>query len=261
MKKLIILFLLLSILVTNSSIAKAIEKKPNNLDAEFNFDEEYQDNNIDYQVEYQVYDPLEGLNRKIFAFNEVVDKNIVLPVVRRYHKHIPKLVRKSIHNFFSNISVPFSVINSVIQGNGHNAMASFSSFIINSTIGVGGLFDVAGHKKIKYNKEDFGQSFGKYGFGPGAYLIIPILGPSNVRDFSGFAVKQFINPLAINSLKVGGSEDLINDELLISFTMLESIDIREGLIEVIDDVRKNSLDPYSTIRSAYLQKRASLIIQ
>ena len=227
---------------------------------QFNFDDDYQgEATNNHQDDYKVYDPFEGFNRKIFVFNDVLDKNIILPIARKYRKIVPKPIRTSIDNCLNNLSIPFSVINSAIQGDGKNTMASFSSFLINSTIGVVGLFDVAGKKNIKYEKEDFGQSFGKYGVTPGPYLVIPIIGPSNVRDFSGSAITKFIDPLSINALELGGNRHLIDNEESIFIAMIEGINTREGLIDIVDDVRKNSFDPYVTIRSAYSQRRSSLI--
>ncbi|MCE3255567.1 MAG: VacJ family lipoprotein [Rickettsiaceae bacterium] len=226
---------------------------------QFNFDEDYQgeEGAIGGQ-EFKIYDPFESFNRKTFAFNEMLDKNIALPVVMQYRK-VPKVVRNSVNNFVNNITTPFSIINSLLQGDGHNSMASFSSFLINTTLGVGGLFDVAGSKKIKYNEEDLGQVFAKYGMGTGPYLIIPFLGPSNFRDFSGFAIERAVSPLSFNALEIGGSGDFISDEVAISLAVGSAINTRDGLVEVVDDMRKNSFDVYSTMRSAYLQRRQALV--
>jgi phospholipid-binding lipoprotein MlaA len=230
-----------------------------NDNSKFNFDENYEGEDVGKKSQ-EIYDPFESINRKVFAFNELLDKKVALPVVRQYHQHIPQLVRTSVNNFVNNISAPFSVVNSLIQGDGENAMASFSSFLINSTIGIVGLFDVAGSKKIKYNEEDFGQSFGKYGVKAGPYLVIPFLGPSDARDFSGFAVEKAVSPIAFNNFEVGGQRELISDELAISLGLASGISARESLIDIVDDIRKNSFDPYSTMRSAYLQRRQSLIL-
>ena len=256
---LLILLLFFVLLCGADAIANQIANKSvNKSNTQFNFDDDYQgDDNINHNNDYKVYDPFESFNRKIFVFNNVVDKIIILPVARGYRKIMPKPIRNSINNFLDNLSTPFSVINSVIQGDGTNAMASFSSFLINSTIGVVGIFDIAGKKNIKYQKEDFGQSFGKYGATPGPYLIIPLIGPNNIRDFSGFAITKFIDPLSINGLKLG--DDLLNDTELFSLAVINVINTRESLIDIIDDVNKNSFDQYATIRSAYSQRRNSLI--
>jgi phospholipid-binding lipoprotein MlaA len=250
----------LSILLFCSLLFFGEQSFANNTNPQFNFDDNYGGEEISHESHQTIYDPFEVVNRKVFAFNELLDKKVSLPVIRQYRKHIPERVRTSVTNLVNNLSAPFSVVNSLIQGDGQNAMASFSSFLINSTVGVVGLFDVAGDKKIKYNEEDFGQSLGKYCSKAGPYLVIPFLGPSNVRDFSGFVAEKIISPLAFNSFEVGNKRDLIGEELAISLSLVNGISIRDSLIEVVDDIRKNSFDPYSTMRSAYLQRRESLIL-
>ena len=233
----------------------------NNKPDQFNFDDSYEGEEIAGNNNIQpIYDPFENFNRKVFAFNEALDKNIALPAVKSYRRFVPKILRDSVHNFVNNIEAPFSVINSLLQGDGTNSMASFSSFLINTTLGVGGLFDVAGNKKITYKEEDLGQTLGKYGSKPGPYLVIPLLGPSDVRDLSGYAVEKLVSPLSFNSLDIGGTQDWISNEESITLSALKGVDTREGLIEIVDDIRKNSFDIYATMRSAYLQRRNSLIL-
>lgn len=207
----------------------------------------------------EIYDPLEKVNRKIFAFNETADKYAIEPVARGYRKGVPKPVRESIHNFLNNLSLPFSAFNSFAQGKVSNGLATFSNFLINSTLGVGGLFDVARKKGIYFKPEDFGQTFAHYGAGPGPYLMLPLLGPSNFRDASGLTVNTLISPIGFNIFEIGDQKSIMNDEYLFTIVGLTGIDTREGLIEVIDDIRKDSFDPYSTIRSAYLQRRVNEI--
>jgi phospholipid-binding lipoprotein MlaA len=248
-------FCLLSILfIFNTQFALAQE-----IDSQFNFDDEYQGEDFaDNEKNDLIYDPFEPVNRKIFAFNEILDKSVVLPVAKQYRKRIPSIIRRSIGNFIDNLMSPFSVLNSALQGDGENAMASFSSFLINTTLGIGGLFDVAGSRKIEYEERDFGQTFGKYGVGSGPFLMLPFLGPSNTRDFSGFVVEKVVSPLSINILQVGGSE--LDDYLAFSMLAIRGIDTREGLIEIVDNLRADSFDVYATMRSAYTQRRQSLII-
>ncbi|MFT6220237.1 MAG: phospholipid-binding lipoprotein MlaA [Myxococcota bacterium] len=249
------LCLLSILLILNTSPASSQD-----VDLQFNFDDEYQGEASAGKEDGLIYDPFEKVNRKIFSFNEVLDKKIAVPIIKKYIQYIPSQIRESIHNFTNNISTPFSVINSLLQGEGENAMASFSSFLINTTVGIGGIFDMAKNKKIQYNQEDFGQTFGKYGVGSGPYLVIPFLGPSNVRDLSGFATKQLINPLSFNALKLGGSKDLVNDNFFTYLSVSKIIDTRVRLIDIVDDVRKNSFDVYATMRSAFLQRRKALIL-
>lgn len=223
--------------------------------------EDFEDiKNFDFQVKSNadVYDPLESVNRKIFVFNDYLDRKIVRYVAISYQKSLPKPVRKSIRNFITNASTPFSVVNSLLQGDGENAMASFSSFLINSTIGVGGLFDVAGNKNITYNQEDLGQTLAVYGLGSGPYLVIPLIGPSNLRDGVGNLATSAVDPLSINAFKIG-NDSVASDETILGFTVISLIDKRESLLKIVDDLRANSFDSYATTRSAYSQNRTSKI--
>jgi len=241
------------------SQALADESVINSKDAQFNFDDDYVGEEISGDKNSQlIYDPFENFNRKVFGFNEFVDKNIALPAVKKYRQFTPKVVRDSVHNFLNNISLPFVVINSILQGNSENSMASFSSFLINTTLGIGGFFDIAGNKKIKYNDEDFGQTIGKYGVKSGAYLVIPLIGPINVRDLSGFAVEKIVNPFSFVNTRNETNQDLLL--FSVSLSLIQGLDTREGLIEVVDDIRKNSFDTYATVRSAYSQRRNSLVL-
>jgi phospholipid-binding lipoprotein MlaA len=205
----------------------------------------------------KINDPAEKFNRKIFAFNEAFDKYFFRYVALSYRKSLPKTARMSVRNFLTNLTLPLSAINSILQGKVDNGLATFSSFLINSTIGIGGLFDPAGSKNIRYNHEDFAQTFGYYGASSGAYLVIPFLGPSSTRDFGGFALEKAIDPLSFNMLSIGGKKGLITKGDSIGITVATAIDNRESMIEIIDEGRKDSFDFYAMIRSAYLQKRSA----
>lgn len=203
----------------------------------------------------EIYDPFEKYNRKILVFNNYFDRYFLEYAAKFYRKNVHKEVRSSTRNFLTNLSLPLVTINSLAQGKVENGLASFSTFIINSTLGIGGLFDIAGKKRIKYNSEDFGQTLGHYGSGAGAYLMLPFFGPSSTRDLSGLAVNNAINPLGFNMLEVGGSREMLRTEYILLIGVASGVDTREGLIEIIDDLKKDSFDFYSTTRSAYLQKR------
>ncbi len=215
--------------------------------------ENYEDKNSSIEI----YDPLEKFNRKIYIFNDYLDLYFIQYVAISYRKGIPKVARNSIRNFLNNLSLPISSANSLLQGNVDNSLATFSNFLINSTVGVGGLFDIAGQKGIRYRSEDFGQTLGHYGVTSGAYLMVPIFGPSSTRDLGGFFVDNAISPVQLNLLKVGGKTNLIAPEYRLAVATTTGIDKRESLIETLDDIRTESFDPYATIRSAYLQKRAT----
>lgn len=203
----------------------------------------------------EVYDPLEPLNRKIYVFNDYFDIYFLEHIALFYRKGVPASARNSIRNFLINLSLPFSALNSFIQGKSDNGLATFSTFLINSTVGIGGIFNVSGEKGIRYKAEDFGQTLGHYGVGTGAYLVLPFLGPSSTRDLSGQLVDKSINPLEFNFLEIGGKQNLIDIRYRLALAALGGIDRRESLIEIIDDIRIDSFDPYATIRSAYFQKR------
>lgn len=216
--------------------------------------ETYEESNVS-----EIKDPFEKYNRQIFAFNDTFDRYFLEYVARAYRNNLPKPVRNVVRNFLTNLSLPISSVNSILQGKTENSMASFSYFLINSTIGIGGLFDVAGEKSIRYNHEDFGQTLGHYGIGSGIYIMLPFLGPSSGRDFGGMMFDKSINPMEFNLLKIGGGTNFVDGKVRFALAITSGIDKREALIDLIEDVRKDSFDPYSTLRSAYIQKRNSEI--
>ncbi len=205
----------------------------------------------------KINDPAEKFNRKIFAFNETIDKYFFRYVALSYRKSLPKKARISIRNFLTNLTLPLSTLNSILQGNADNGLATFSSFLINSTIGIGGLFDPAGANNIRYSHKDFAGTLGHYGASSGAYLVIPILGPSSTRDFTGLVMEKAIDPLSFNALSIGGEKGLITKGDSTAITVATAIDNREAMIELVDEGRKDSFDFYAMVRSAYLQKRST----
>lgn len=236
------------------SNSKVNSPLPENISAEeIEFDEFASDNQI------EIYDPLENVNRKIYVFNDGFDRYILQHVVNAYRAGIPQTGRKGIRNFLNNLTLPLSAINSFLQGKVDNGLATFSNFLINSTVGGLGFADVAQQKGILYNYEDFGQTMGHYNIGTGPYLMVPFLGPSTVRDFSGYAANRVISPDGFNLLEIDGDQNIVEPEYLISLTALSVVDVRESLTQTIDDIRKDSFDPYATIRSAYLQRRTNEI--
>ena len=242
-------------------------------DFQFNFDDNF---NEEEQIDDEIYetnklvqeginknhdpkDPFEKFNRQIFAFNDFLDQKISEPVIKNYRNYIPKFLRRNLDNFVNNLSAPLSFVNSLLQLNGENAMASFSSFLINSTVGIFGIFDAAGAHNIHFNEEDFGQTMAKYGLPSGPYLMLPIIGPSNVRDFSGIAIEKAVDPIAFNVAKIGNKSDIINDTSAIAISVAKVVSTRDALYDIINDIRDNSFDPYTTIKSAYIQRREALI--
>ena len=208
-----------------------------------------------------IRDPFEKYNRKVYAFNEFVDRYFLEYVAIAYRREVPKKVRKSVRNFLTNLTSPLSAVNSLLQGKTDNALATFSNFLVNSTIGVAGFINVAEEKGITYHREDFGQTLGHYRVGSGYYLMLPILGPSSTRDFAGLAVDKAVGPLDFNQLEIGGRVNAVDSGYRLALAAITGIDKREQLIDIIDDIRVDSFDPYATIRSAYLQRRLSEIKQ
>lgn len=233
----------------------------NNFNDDFEeFDDEEFDDFADLTTsKITIYDPFERVNRKIYAFNDGFDRYFFQYIAKGYHIAVPQKIRFSLHNFLVNLTLPISGINSALQGDVDNSLATFSNFLINSTIGLGGFFNIAQKKGIEYRSEDFGQTLAHYNIGNGAFLVIPILGPSTTRDFAGWAVDRAIDPTGLNGLEIAKDKKMMNDDNRLAVNALSAIDTRERLIDTIDSLRKDSFDPYATLRSAYLQGREAKI--
>ncbi len=192
-------------------------------------------------------DPLEGLNRAVHEFNYVVDTVVFDPLASVYNGVLPEFARAGIHNFLQNIEAPVVFANSLLQGDPQNVFVTFWRFVFNTTLGVGGLFDVATALGVPdRSEEDFGQTLAVWGVGHGAYLVLPIIGPSSLRDLPGRIVDVFLNPLVYNV--ANWPEDY-------ALVTTDAIDTRARLDKFIDQVNGTSLDPYATFRSLYLQRR------
>ena len=208
----------------------------------------------------KIYDPLEPLNRKIFAFNDIADKYFLGYLVSSYRVIIPKPARNGIRNFFNNLSKPFSAINSFAQGKTDNGLASLSSFIINSTVGIFGFMDVAKEEEIVHNDETFGQTLGYYGVGPGPYLVLPFIGPSTTRELSSDIAESAISPIGFDALSIDDKINIsIHNDTKYGLTFLEALDRKESFHDFLKETKKDSFDYYATIRSFYLQNLQSNI--
>ena len=250
-------FLIFALATTSTAISATNSPDQTFAYSEFNDEDDEDFDFYESDTSAEIYDPLEKINRKIYVFNDTLDRYFLEHVALFYRNEVPDVARISIHNFLNNLTLPLSVVNSLMQGKLDNGLATFSNFLINSTLGIGGLIDVAGNKNIQYQSEDFGQTLGYYGMGSGAYLMIPFFGPSSTRDLSGMAFDSALDPLKFNLFKIAHNQDFINDELRFIITGMTAIDNRERLIDVLNSIKKESFDPYATIRSAYLQKRES----
>ena len=198
-------------------------------------------------------DPLEGVNRGVYKFNDVTDKVILKPIATGYKAITPTPVRKGVNNFFNNLGSITTVLNDLLQFKFAHAFTDAGRFVINSTFGIAGLIDVAGMDNIPQHKEDFGQTLGYWGASNGAYLVLPILGPSSVRDTTGLVFDTFTTD-PITYVHRGGNVATSNWLRAAQF-----IDKRTQLLDAKDLVDDASLDPYAFARDAYLQRRDSLI--
>jgi phospholipid-binding lipoprotein MlaA len=199
-------------------------------------------------------DPLEPMNRYFFEVNYALDELFFKPVASWYDTILPTPVEHSVHNFLRNMNGPVILANDLLQGNMKRAGITAKRFLINTTLGVGGLFDVAADWfDLKYHDEDFGQTLAVWGSGEGPYLVVPILGPSNPRDLVGKGVDSFIDPW--------GWVFRAEDVAYLSYVRagLEGIDLRARNLDTLDAIRKGAVDYYATIRSLYRQNRNDAI--
>ena len=198
----------------------------------------------------EVSDPFQSFNRAMFKFNDAAYVHVLKPIARGYRTVVPQGGRESISNFFSNLLAPVRIVNSTIQLKGLDASNETFRFLINSTIGVFGLFDVAKNDfKINIKKEDFGQTLGSYGVASGPYLVLPFLGPSNVRDGAGLMVDSLFDPVAYM--------DKNRDALGVKF--VEAVNALSLDKDTYEGIKRDSLDPYLFIRDAYAQHRKGKI--
>ena len=198
-------------------------------------------------------DPLEGINRGVYKFNDVADKAVIKPVASAYKKITPTPIRKGFNNFFNNLGSLTTVLNDLLQLKFAHAFTDAGRFVINTTFGLAGFIDVASMDKIPNNKEDFGQTLGYWGVGNGAYLVLPIIGPSSLSDATGFAIDRMTSDPITYTHNIG--EVRLHNQLRLA----QLIDGRAQLLDAGDLVDNASLDPYSFVREAYLQRRASLV--
>lgn len=213
-------------------------------------------NSVDPKTGYKasINDPLEPINRGVFAFNNVLDTVLIDPICKLYNFILPGFVRDGIQNFMRNLSSPIIVANEFLQGDVKGMGVATARFIINTTAGIGGLVDVAGGQGLNYEEEDFGQTLGVWGFNEGFYLVLPVIGPSSLRDAVGMGVDSYADPLRMWAFNTRHHEWIYYTRVGV-----EGLDRRARLVKALEDLRKNSLDYYAAVRSAYAQKRHALI--
>lgn len=190
-------------------------------------------------------DPWESMNRSVYKFNDALDTAAIQPAAKAYVAVLPSPVRTGIHNFLGNLGDVWSMANSALQLKGQATAETFMRITVNTFLGLGGVLDVASEMRLEKRKEDFGQTLGYWGVKPGPYVVLPIFGPSTLRDtlatpldMKGDAVQQFNDQAARNVLSV-----------------TRVMDVRSGLLQTVDVIKAAALDPYTFVRDAYLQKR------
>ena len=203
-------------------------------------------------------DCFEPLNRATFALNQGLDKAFFKPVAKGY-RSLPSPIKKGTGNVLNNLSTLITIPNNVLQGDLKLAGINTGRLVVNTTIGILGIFDVASDMGFpKYVKEDYGQTLGTWGVGPGCYLVLPVLGPSTIRDTAG----MFVNVMGGDpyyNISVNGNNEYLDGELYAATKMLSAVEFRATNIESLDNVEKNSVDFYASVRSLYTQDRENKI--
>ena len=196
-------------------------------------------------------DPFERVNRAVFSFNETADEYVIKPVAEAYRFVLPEFVRTGVTNFFSNINDVLIAANNLLQGKPSNAASDIGRFLVNSTIGILGLFDVATDMGLDKNREDFGQTLGVWGVADGPYMVLPFFGASNVRDTVGLVVDMETD-FMLNTNKLDSDEKLAVNGLRV-------INRRADLLDAGQLLEDAAFDKYSFVRDGYIQRRRSQV--
>ncbi len=194
-------------------------------------------------------DPLESFNRSVFAFNEGLDKALIKPVAKGYEALLPGFVRTGVSNFFGNVADVLTGLNNLLQGKPAEAVNDAARVIFNSSFGIFGFFDVATEMGLEKHEEDFGQTLGRWGVEPGAYLVVPVFGPRNVRDAVGLVVDLAADP-------VGNLDDVA---LRNSLAALRLVSDRAAILPADKIIEEAAIDKYAYIRDAYSQRRLNQV--
>jgi phospholipid-binding lipoprotein MlaA len=195
------------------------------------------------------HDPWEHFNRGSQRFNDAIDRAVLKPVATGYHRHVPRVIRTGIGNFIGNLKFPTTIVNDLLQLKLLDAGADIGRFVLNSTLGIGGLLDPATRVGIRHNDEDFGQTLGRWGVPAGPYIVLPLLGPSTLRDTPAIAVDWQTD--LRNQLDIGTTTR-------VALGVLTIVDRRASLLSA-DEMLDSAFDRYAFIRNAWLQRREYLV--
>ena len=207
----------------------------------------------------EVKDCFERINRGIFAFNQGFDQIVIEPLAKGY-RHLPSPIRAGTSNVLSNLSNVVTIPNNILQGNFKAAGNNTLRFVINTTLGIVGIFDVAGIIGFeKLDKEDYGQTLASWGMGPGCYIVLPVLGPSTARDTVG-SLTNYLGGDAWYNITVRNDTHYVSDFDYYASKGLEGVDFRAKNIESFNNLEENSIDFYASIKSLYLQNRKQKIL-
>ena len=202
----------------------------------------------------EIKDCFEKLNRATFAFNQGLDKTLIKPIAKGY-RNLPNPIQKVTGNAVKNLSNLVTIPNNILQGDIKTAIINTGRLVLNTTVGLLGTIDVANKMGFpKYEKEDYGQTLGKWGVGPGCYMVLPVLGPSTVRDTAGSFANVFGGDPWYNA-SVHGNNEFLSEGAYLTSKALSGIDFRSDNLESLDNLEKNSIDFYASLRSLYLQDR------
>ncbi len=190
------------------------------------------------------YDPWEKFNRQVHRFNNAVDRTVARPLARAYVAAVPRPVRLGVGNFFDNLRQPLTMVNQLLQGRPRDATQTFGRFVVNSTLGIGGIFDPASDLKMKRRSEDFGQTLGTWGWRRSRYVELPFFGPRTVRDVLGMAGDMPLSPV----------RQIEDDKTRIFLQGLNLVDTRAQLLS-LDSLREGAVDDYALVRDSWLQRR------
>lgn len=234
---------------TNKTTKTIIETNQNDFSNEF-------DNEFETIQQKNTFDPLNGYNRMMTSFNDFVFLNVMNPVAKGYSYILPQTARVGISNFFDNLMFPIRFVNNILQLKFSNASEELGRFLVNSTFGLGGFMDPASTEfGWKKHEEDFGQTLGHYGIGSGFHVVLPILGPSNLRDMFSIIPDAYIDPISttgLNDIKYKIPNTSLEGTALSTFKSINSVSLKLGQYE---NIKKDALDLYPFFRDIYEQKR------